>query len=197
MKYIITKNVLTIRYAKTQSFEIPEFITDLFIFDSNITILIIPKNIKILSCNCIGLSELILPDGIQFVYCSYNNLTQLDIPSSIIVLLADHNQLTNITVRDKLLYIEDLNISFNKFKDFDIYLPKTMQSFFIAGNRNIKVKYLDFIFPFDNYLIRCNGDYIYTLNNDRELEEFQYGKLYNIIQNDKHEYLDFMKVFKD
>lgn len=139
-------------------FKIPEFITELEL-NGQLTELIIPYHIKIIVCDFLGLKSIICNDMLKHLYCSNNNLESIILPNDIIAIDIADNKIHTIKVKNKLTSILFLDMENNLIEDFDIELPNTMSRFNILGNKNIRIKFINFIFGFSELCDIIDGDY--------------------------------------
>lgn len=173
------------------TFEIPKTKTHLKIRGS-LDHFKVPEHVTYLNISKTGLKTIELNDKLEFLHCHSNKLKTLELPADILIVHVDRNELENITAREPLTSLLLLDISYNKFKNFDLKLPlNTMDYFYMGGNHDIKIKYLDFLFLCDEYNVcyglvdgDCqhilgDGILMYNLDVRRRVEQHSYlGKKY-------------------
>lgn len=140
---------------------IPEYITNLE-FCGQLSEYSINDHITDFWCFGLGLQSLKLNENLQWLVASNNCLTSLELSSSLVYVDLNKNILNSLTAKTNLTNIKVLDIRHNCFDKFDLLLPKNMVSFWIEGNPQIKIKYIDFIFVCDendNVISIIDGDY--------------------------------------
>lgn len=183
LKHVTNENIHT--------FEIPKSKTHLKI-RGRLDHFKAPDHISYLNISKTWLKTIELNDKLEFLHCYSNKLKTLELPANILVVDVGRNELENITAREPLTNLLRLDISYNKFKHFDLKLPlNTMEYFYMGGNPDIKIKYLDFLFLCDEYNVcydlvdgDCqhilgDGKLMYNLDVRRRVEQHSYqGKKY-------------------
>lgn len=183
LKHVTNENIHT--------FDIPNHVTELFL-TGTLDHFKVPDNITTLGISNTGVKTIELNDKLEYLYCSKNKLRTLELPANILCVDVDCNELEEITAREPLTCLVRLDIRYNKFKRFDLRLPlNTMSDFFIAGNPDIKIKYMDFLFLCDENDVcyglvdgDCkdilgNGKLVYDLWVRGQVEQHSYsGKKY-------------------
>lgn len=123
----------------------PKSLTHLILYGT-MNNLIIPDGITDIECSNLGLEKIYISDSVEYLQCSDNNLNTIELPKNILCASIDNNKITKITCREPLTRLFSLIICNNLITDFDIKLPTTVSHICISGNKNIKFKYLDFLF---------------------------------------------------
>ena len=108
--------------------------------------LIIPEHILDIECFEMEINEIICNDKLEFLYCPNNNIKSIIIPDNLLYLNISNNKLENIYVNNTVNCLHQLDISYNNITDFTLKLPKTIETFYIKGNVNIRIKHWNFIF---------------------------------------------------
>jgi Leucine-rich repeat (LRR) protein len=160
--------------SNINDFKVPDSVRELEV-QGSLTTYEVPDHIESMCCTGLGLQTIKLNENLQFLICSRNNLETIELPQGIISAWLDNNKLSSITAQEPLTSIENLDISYNNFKNFDLKLPNTMGNFFISGNPNIRIRHIDFVFncdAYDNVTSLIHGDYQELLCNGRLLEEY-------------------------
>lgn len=133
---------------------------------------IIPEGVLELELEDNGLKSIVLPNSLIKFESYENNINNIELPENIEIVQLASNNVEKITVRKQLKKLHFLNIRDNKIKDIDFVIPSSIDYFYISGNENIKIKYLDFLFD-DCNNIKPDTDF---------LESYKDGEL---LYNDK------------
>ena len=165
--------------------KIPEYCTYLVIESGSITHFTIPNHIKDFYCAGLGtITSLDIPDGLETLNCSGNPIDELFINNNMLFLDCHDCKIKKLISSSNLSLIT-LNIQNNFIEDIDFMLPMSLQQLEIYGNKNIKIKHLDFLL---NDI--CLGDYFDDVKDHDET--FLY-KLFIKIKNGET-YIDYNLV---
>jgi hypothetical protein len=123
----------------------PQTLTHLILY-GNMDNLIIPDGITDIECNNLGLIQIYISESVEYLQCTNNNLKTIELPKNILCASIDNNKITKIICREPLTRLFSLTVNNNLITDFDIKLPNTVSHICIAGNKDIKFKYLEFLF---------------------------------------------------
>jgi Leucine-rich repeat (LRR) protein len=99
---------------------IPENITLILFFTSDIEHLRIPEGITYCACENLGLKTLYIPDSMEIIYCDINCLKTLEIPEKCKYVHASYNKLTNITARTTLPNLLEIFLTNNRLKEINL-----------------------------------------------------------------------------
>ncbi len=162
-KSVTFKNV-----SDSSIIEIPSNVVNIC-FEGHLTEYVIPNHILDFCGDNLGLEKLTLNEKLEWLFCRHNKLKSICLTPNLICASLDNNALETITTSGELTAIQSLSLTNNAIHNFDIVLPHDMFEFNIAGNENIRIKYLDFIFNYDEedkYIISIiDGDYRWVLGN--------------------------------
>ena len=178
---------LTIHNANDENIsnlEIPKSVTTLTI-TGLLKTYTIPPNITHLEIDDVGLESITLSEDIRWLICSGNKISHIELNKDIEFAHLSYNQLSTITARAPLTNIKMLDIQNNNMKTLDIYLPTTMQMFFMSGNPGLRIKYMEFLL--DEYNNVIDGDVMDVLGNGLLYDEYIRMRLGNkIYQGSKY-----------
>lgn len=163
----------------TSIIEIPSNIIDVC-FEGHLTEYTIPEHVtQFYGCD-LGLEKLTLNENLEWLHCMHNKLKTICLTPRLICADLDDNELETITTSAPLTAIRLLSIRNNNIKKFDVVLPHGMFEFNIAGNKDIRIKYLDFIFNCDENdhpMSLIDGDYKWILGDGVLMHEYAFYRV--------------------
>jgi hypothetical protein len=155
---------------------IPEHVVDLTL-DGYLQYYTLPDHLTTFECSGLGLESLTLNDRLEYLFCYDNPMTTLELPADILCVIVSNNKLTKITARQPLTRIETMDVRNNQFGDFDLKLPYGMSGFWMAGNPNMRIRHMDFLFE---WVKEPNGsEWLYGMLMDGDFKDcLGNGELY-------------------
>ena len=125
----------------------------------------------------LGLTSIYIPDSVKEIDCSENNLTEVELPEAIEIVYLSCNNLTKLKARNELKCLICLDIRYNNMSDLDIRIPKTFRMFWMEGNPDLRIKYLEFLFPYEDNAIVLDGDFLDEYGNGLLQREYTRNKV--------------------
>lgn len=165
-----------INVSDTSIIEIPSNITDVC-FEGQLSEYTIPQHVLQFDGTGIGLEKLTLNENLEWLFCAGNKLKTICLTPKLICATLDDNELETIATSGSLTAIQSLSIRNNKIRNFDVVLPHGMFEFNIEGNKDIRIKYLDFVFNCDeddHPMSLIDGDYKWILGDGVLMHEYAF-----------------------